>query len=82
MLDRWLSDIESLEAIRSDSGTLTLVLHMAAMSKAGALRPFVDELHGDAELDEETRRTFAELAGDEAFLLAVEEYVRRTSVAH
>jgi hypothetical protein len=82
MLGRWLSDLESLEAIRSDVETLTLVLHMAAMSKAGTLRPFVAQLHGDTEVDEETRRTFAELAGDESFLLAVEEYVRRTSVAH
>jgi hypothetical protein len=82
MLGRWLEDLESFEAIRRDTDTLTLVLHLAAMSKAGTLRPFVAQLRGDADVDEETRRTFMELAGDESFLLAVEDYVRRTSVVH
>jgi hypothetical protein len=55
---------------------------MAAMSKAGTLGPFIRELSSDSELDEDTKGTIAEIARDERFLLAVEDYVRRTTVAH
>jgi hypothetical protein len=81
MLGRWMTDLETLEAITNDEETLALVLRLAAMSKAGTLQPFVDEIH-EADVDEETRASVAELAADESFLLAVEDYVRRTSVAH
>jgi hypothetical protein len=81
MMGRWLTDLEALEAIRNDPETLALVLRMAAMSKAGTLQPFVARMH-DANLDDATRSSLAELAENESFLLAVEDYVRRTSVAH
>ena len=81
MLGRWMTDLEALEAIRNDEETLALVLRLAAMSKSGTLQPFVAEIH-EADVDEETRTSVAELAADESFLLAVEDYVRRTSVAH
>jgi hypothetical protein len=82
MLGEWLADLESLEAISQDDETRTLVLRLAAMSKAGTLEPFLVEINRDGDLDEETRATFAELAADESFLFAVEDYVRRTRVSH
>jgi hypothetical protein len=82
MLDTWLLDIESLEAVTQDEHTKRLCLRMAAMSQAGTLAPFLADLHRDAELDEGTKGTIAEIAEDETFLLAVEDYVRRTRVEH
>jgi hypothetical protein len=82
MVDLWLHDIESLEAVAQDEGTKLLCLRMAAMSKAGTLDPFIRNLHADDELDDETKGTIAEIAGDENFLLALEDYVRRTTFVH
>jgi hypothetical protein len=82
MLDGWLHDIESLEAVTQDEDAKRLCLRMAAMSKAGTLEPFLADLHRDAELDPGTKDTIAEIAEDENFLLAVEDYVRRTELVH
>jgi hypothetical protein len=82
MLGEWWADLESLEAISQDDETKALVLRLAAMSQAGTLQPFLAQIHGDRNLDAATRATFAELAADESFLLAVEDYVRRTRVCH
>jgi hypothetical protein len=82
MVDVWLHDIESLEAVAQDESTKLLCLRMAAMSKAGTLGPFIARLHSDEELDESTKGTIAEIASDEHFLLAVEDYVRRTTRVH
>ena len=82
MVDLWLHDIESLEAVAQDESTKLLCLRMAAMSKAGTLGPFIATLHRDDELDEGTKGTIAEIARDEHFLLAVEDYVRRTTYVH
>jgi hypothetical protein len=78
----WDLDIESLEAVTQDEHTRRLCLRMAAMSKAGTLAPFIADLRHDAELDEYTKGTLAEIAEDESFLLAVEEYVQRTRLVH
>jgi hypothetical protein len=78
----WLQDIESLEAISQDEQTRDLFLRMAHMSQSGRLAPFLDELKHDRELDDETKGTLAELASDETFLHAVEDYVRRTRALH
>ena len=82
MLDGWLLDIESLEAVTQDEHTRRLCLRMAAMSQAGKLAPFIADLSRDDELDEGTKGTIAEIAEDENFLLAVEDYVRRTQLLH
>jgi hypothetical protein len=82
MVDLWLHDIESLEAVAQDEGTRLLCLRMAAMSKSGSLDPFLADLWHDDELDEGIKGTIAEIASDERFLLAVEDYVHRTGVAH
>jgi hypothetical protein len=78
----WLQDIESLEAISQDEDTRNLFLRMAQMSQSGRLEPFLDELEHDRDLDDETKGTLAELASDESFLHAVEDYVRRTRALH
>jgi hypothetical protein len=78
----WLEDIESLEAISQDDDTRTLFLRMAHLSQSGRLQPFLRELDADRELDDETKGTLAELAQDESFLHAVEDYVRRTRALH
>jgi len=78
----WLQDIESLEAISQDKRTRELFLRMAQMSQAGRLAPFLVELERDRELDDVTKGTLAELASDDAFLHAVEDYVRRTRALH
>ncbi len=82
MVDLWLHDIESLEAVAQDESTKLLCLRMAAMSKAGTLGPFIANLAGDDELDDDTKGTIAEIASDQQFLLAVEDYVRRTHIEH
>ena len=82
MVDLWVHDIESLEAVAQDEGTKLLCLRMAAMSKAGTLEPFIADLHRDAEVDADTKGTIAEIASDEQFLLALEDYVRRTTYFH
>ena len=82
MVDLWLHDIESLEAVTQDEDTKLLCLRMAAMSKAGTLAPFIRNLSRDDELDDDTKGTIAEIASDEQFLLAVEDYVRRTTYVH
>ena len=75
-------DLEWLETISQDDGARELFLRMAALSEKGRLEPFLVELAEDDELDEQTKGTVAELAGDTAFLLAVADYLRETAVTH
>ena len=82
MVGQWLQDIESLEAISRDDDTRTLFLRMAFLSQNGRLKPFLRELEDDGELDDETKGTITELAQDETFLHAVEDYVQRTRALH
>ena len=82
MVDLWLHDIESLEAVTQDEHTKRLCLRMAAMSQAGTLGPFLANLRHDEELDDNTKGTITEIARDASFLLAVEDYVRRTHHVH
>ena len=78
----WLNDLESLEAISQDADTRRIFLRMAAMSHDGRLPGFVAQLQHDDELDAETKGHLTELANDRAFLLAVEDYLVRTSHFH
>jgi hypothetical protein len=82
MVDLWYHDIESLEAVTQDEDTKRICLRMAAMSQAGTLDPFIANLRYDADLDDSTKGTITEIAGDANFLLAVEDYVRRTRQFH
>ena len=82
MFGEWLEDLESLEAISQDAEARTIFSRMAAMSQEGRLGTFLVELAGTPELDEFTKGTLSEIARDEAFLLAVDDYLHRTQVLH
>jgi hypothetical protein len=76
------ANLESFEAIKQDDVTRDLVLRMSALSQAGKLEPFLFEVAHDDDLDDLTKGRLAELAHDETFLLAVEDYLHRTEIAH
>ena len=82
MLGSWLEDMESLEAISQNAEARRIFLRMAALSQSGRTPSFLAELADDGELDEGTKVRLAELAQDQSFLLAVEEYLVRTHRAH
>jgi len=82
VIDHWLDDIEALEAITQDAETRRIFLRMCAMSTNGSLPTFLQQLARDRGLDEVTKGQLAELASDRRFLLAVEEYLRRTQQLH
>jgi hypothetical protein len=82
MLQLWLQDLESLEAISQDDEARRIFLRMAALSRDGQMGSFLTELARDQDLDAETKGTLAELAKDDSFLLAVEDYVERTQRLH
>ena len=78
----WLDDLESLEAISQNEETRRIFLRMAAISQTGRTGSFLAEIASDHELDDMTKLRLAELAQDETFLLAVEEYLVRTHLVH
>jgi hypothetical protein len=82
MLVAWLQDLESLEAISQDDATRDLCLRMASLSQEDRLQPFLSELQDDTDLDDQTKGMLTELAEDRTFLLAVEDYVHKTEIAH
>jgi hypothetical protein len=83
MLGVWLHhDLESLEAISQDDEAKRIFLRMAALSRDGQMGSFLTELARDDELDDETKGTLRELAEDNSFLLAVEDYLQRTNRLH
>ena len=82
MYGEWLDDLESLEAISQDVEARTIFSRMAEMSQQGRLGTFLVELAGTPELDDFTKGTLSEIAKDEAFLLAVDDYLHRTQVLH
>ena len=82
MLKTWLQDLESLEAISQDDATRYLFLRMAWLSQEDRLQPFLSELQHDDDVDESTKGMVTELAEDPTFLLAVEDYVKKTQIIH
>jgi hypothetical protein len=78
----WLDDLESLEAISQNEEARRIFLRMAALSQTGRTPSFLVEVALDRELDADTKGRLVELAQDEAFLLAVEEYLVRTHRFH
>jgi hypothetical protein len=82
MFAEWLEDLESLEAISQDAEARTIFSRMAAMSQEGRLGTFLIELAGTPELDDFTKGTLSEIARDEAFVLTVDDYLRRTQILH
>jgi hypothetical protein len=82
MLAHWLDDIEAFEAISQDADARHIFVRMSALSRDGSLPTFLEHLARDRGLDERTKGQLLELASDRSFLLAVEEYLRRTRLAH
>jgi hypothetical protein len=78
----WLEDLESLEAISQNEEARRIFLRMAALSQSGRTPNFVVEVALDHELDAATKGRLVELAQDESFLLAVEDYLVRTHRLH
>ncbi len=76
----WQPDLEALEAVSRNPGALEVCLHMAALRRNGGLEPFLEHVRDDGDFDQTTKAQLAELAGDESFLLAVEDYVHRTAL--
>ena len=81
MVDPRPQDLEALEALNQDEATRQIVLRMAGLARGGQLPGFIAAVDRDPELDEETKREVLELA-DESFLLAAEDYLRRTRNFH
>ena len=78
----WLDDIETLEAISQNEEARRIFLRMAAISQSVRTPSFVVEVALDRDLDAVTKGRLVELAQDESFLLAVEEYLVRTHRLH
>ena len=78
----WLEDIEALEAVTQDELVRSVVLRLAGLARNGKLPDFVETVGADAELDAEKKATVLELARDETFLLAAEDYIRATAYYH
>ena len=78
----WLDDLESLEAISQNEDARRILLRMSALSQTGRTPSFVVEVALDQDLDAATKNRLGELAQDESFLLAVEEYLVRTHRVH
>ena len=78
----WLNDLESLEAIAANEEARRIFLRMAALSQTGRTPSFVMEVALDRDLDPATKDRLVELAQDETFLLAVEDYLVRTNRLH
>jgi hypothetical protein len=82
MADPWLRDLESFEAINQDQVIRQIVLRMAGLARGGRLGGFIAAVDSDSELDQETKQSVLELARDESFLLAAEDYLRATLYYH
>lgn len=78
----WVQDLESMEAINQDEVIRQLVLRMAGLARGGRLGGFIAAVDSDSDLDDETKATVLELARDETFLLAAEDYMRATLYYH
>jgi hypothetical protein len=82
MLEPCGRDLESLEAINQDVAVRQIILRMAGLARGGRLGGFIEAVDSDADLDQETKDTVLELARDETFLLAAEDYLRATRHLH
>jgi hypothetical protein len=82
MADPRLQNLEYLEAINQDEATRQIVLRMAGLARGGRLPGFIAAVNHDPELDDETKQDVLELAQDESFLLAAEDYLRATRRLH
>ena len=82
MVDPCGRDLESLEAINQDAAVRQIILRMAGLARGGRIEGFIAAVDSDADLDDETKANVLELARDEMFLYAAEEYLRSTRRLH
>jgi hypothetical protein len=82
MLEPGGRDLEYFEAINQDAAVRQIVLRMAGLARGGRLGGFIDAVNSDVDLDEDTKADVRELASDETFLLAAENYLRATYYLH
>lgn len=82
MTSLWSHDLEALETVSQNEAALCLFLRVAQLSREGGLNSFLRELVESEELDSETKAAFAEVATNREFLLALDDYVHRTRIAH
>jgi len=83
MLALWThGDLESFEAISQNDDARRIFLRMAQLAHDGRLPQFLTELENDPEVDDDMTGHLTELANDRQFLLAVEDYLRRTQLYH
>jgi len=75
-------DLEALETVSQNVEARDLFLRMAHLSQSGELNRFLTELSRDEEIDAETKAVFAEVAQDQTFLSALDEYVHGTRQLH
>src|SRR6478672_7439538 len=73
---------EDLKAIAENKDARRIFLRMAALSRTGRTPSFVAEVALDNDLDSKTKGQVIELAQDESFLLAVENYLVRAHRSH
>lgn len=78
----WPHDLDALETVSQNEDARDLFLRMARLSAHGGLATFLAELSKSDELDAETTELFAEVACDRTFLLALDDYVYLTRLAH
>ena len=76
MVELCKQDVEWLETVSRDEHARALFLRMDALSRSGRIEPFLSQLHGDRELDDQTKWTVTELAREEDFLHAVADYLK------
>ena len=55
---------------------------MASLARGGQLPGFIAAVDHDPELDDQTKQEVLELARNESFLLAAEDYLRSTRHLH
>jgi hypothetical protein len=77
-----LQHLDSVEAINQDVAIRQIVVRMAGLARGGRLPGFIAAVGSDADLDDETKETVLELARNESFLLAAEDYLRATRYLH
>ena len=78
----WPHDLEALETVSQNEAVLDLFLRMARISRGGGMNRFLLELVESNGIDAETKAAFAEIASNREFLLALDDYVHRTRIAH
>jgi hypothetical protein len=75
-------DLEPLESVSQNVEACDLFLRVAHLSQTGELSRFLTELSRSEEIDPETKAVFAEVAQDQTFLSALDDYVHGTRQRH